>query len=225
MTRFERFRAARPMLLIVELALITATFIWEDHIPLSKTPVLFAIAWISMWLRGVTWRSVGFTLPAGWMRLAVIGLIAGIAMWGLEFFVEQPLLRQITGELPDLHVFDDLVGNLKYLLVILGLNIVLAAFGEEMVWRGYALPRVAGLIGDDRNSWVAALVLVNIAFGLAHLYQGLPGVIEAGFAGFLLGLLYLGTGRNLIAPMVAHWISNNIEFVLIYFGLHPAVGS
>lgn len=225
MINIERLRAARPGLLVVELALITATFVWEDYIPLSKTPVLFAIAWMSMWLRGVTWRSVGFALPAGWMRLAAIGLIAGIAMWCLEFFVEQPILQQITGELPDLHVFDDVVGNLKYLLIILGLNIVLAAFGEEMVWRGYALPRVAGLIGEDRNSWIAALVLVNVAFGLAHLYQGLPGVIEAGLAGFLLGLLYLGTGRNLIAPMVAHWISNNIEFVLIYFGLHPGVGS
>jgi|CXWL01.1.fsa_nt_gi membrane protease YdiL (CAAX protease family) len=223
MTNSERLRAARPGLLALELTLITATFVFDEYIPLSKTPVLFAIAWLSMWWRRVTWRSAGFSLPAGWTRLALIGVAAGVAMWAFEFYGVQALLQWITGELPDLNVFKAVVGNLKYLMILLAANIVLAAFGEEMVWRGYALPRVAALFGDGRNAWIIALILVNTAFGLAHLYQGLPGVIEAAWAGVLLGALYLATGRNLVAPIVAHGVSNNIDFVMIYLGLHPGV--
>lgn len=86
---------------------------------------------------------------------------------------------------------------------------VLAGLGEELVWRGYALPRVAALLGDGWAAWLAALLLVNVGFGLAHLYQGLPGVIEATVGGIAYGALYLATGRNLIAPMIAFHIELN----------------
>ena len=45
-----------PGLLPVERALVAALF-WADErgwIPLSKTPILLAVGWASMWLRGVT---------------------------------------------------------------------------------------------------------------------------------------------------------------------------
>ena len=45
-------------------------------------------------------------------------------MWALEFFVTQELLVRLTGEYPDLHEFDELVGNLP----LLGFGILMAAF-------------------------------------------------------------------------------------------------
>jgi membrane protease YdiL (CAAX protease family) len=146
-------------------------------------------------------------------------------MWALEFFVTQELLVALTGEYPDLHELEALVGNLPLLLALLAANFVLAAIGEELVWRGFALPRVAGLLGGSRGAWLAALALVNAAFGLAHLYQGATGVIEAALAGVLLGALYLASGRNLVLPMAAHFVSNAIDFVVIYAGRYPGVGS
>ena len=50
-----------------------------------------------------------------------------------------PMLRRVLSYPPDLSKFNDLVGNAKLLVIYLALNWVLAAFGEEMVWRGYAL--------------------------------------------------------------------------------------
>lgn len=217
---------AGPRLFILEFAAFAAIFWadWAGYIPLSKTPALFIAAWIFMAFRGVTWASVGFSFPAKWRRLALVGLAGGVAYFLLEFFGTQQLLLRLTGELPDLHEFDDVVGNLELLLIYICLNFVLAALGEELVWRGYALPRVAALFGGGRAAWFGALILVNVGFGLAHTYQGLPGVIEAAVGGVFYGALYLATGRNLIAPMVGHFTSNTIDFVLMYLGLYPGVG-
>ena len=214
----------RPGLLALEVALVAAIFYWEEWIPLSKTPFLLIVAWGSMHLRGVRWRDVGLALPPRWRRIAAIGIAAGILMWLLEFFVTMPLLYRLLGRWPDLSGFDGLVGNLSMLAIILALNWVFAAFGEEMVWRGYALPRVAQFFGDGARAWTIAIILVNLAFGLAHLYQGASGVIQASVAGVLLGVLYVATGRNLLAPILAHGISNSIDFTVMYFGQYPGVG-
>jgi len=216
----------RPGLLPVELLLIAGIFFADEqgYIPLSKTPVLLIVAWGSMWLRGVAWRDAGLSLPPRWPRLAAIGVVAGVAMWLFEFFVEMPLLHRILGYWPDLSYFDDLVGSVELLFIYLALNWVLAAFGEEMVWRGYALPRVAQFCGSGMRAWVIALIVVNLGFGLAHLYQGPSGIVQATVAGSLLGVLYLATGRNLVAPILAHGISNSIDFTVMYLGLYPGVG-
>ena len=222
----DRTYRALPGLLPVELALVALIF-WADEqgwIFLSKTPWLVVIAWASMRLRGIGWRDVGLALPPGWRRLAAIGVAAGIAMWLLEFFVTMPLLQRLLGYWPDLHEFDDLVGNATLLAVYLALNWVLAAFGEEMVWRGYALSRIAEFCGGGTRAWVVALVVVNTGFGLAHLYQGPSGVIQATVGGVLLGVLCLATGRNLVAPILAHGIGNSIDFTVMFFGLYPGVG-
>lgn len=219
-------RGLRPELLPLELALIAAIF-WGDeagYVPLSKTPFLFLVAWASLRMRCLRWRDVGLSLPARWPRFAAIGMAWGLGMWLLEFFVTMPTLQRVLGYWPDLTAFNDIVGNAMLLAVYLVLNWVLAAFGEETVWRGYALPRAAEFLGSGTQAWVLALVFVNVTFGLAHLYQGPSGVIQATVGGVLLGVLYLLTGRNLVAPIVAHGLGNSVDFTVMYLGLYPGVG-
>jgi len=209
----------------VEVALFALIF-WADGaglIPLSKTPFLFLVAWLSLRLRGSGWRAAGLAIDRRWAVLVAIGVAAGAAFWALEFFVENPLLYRLTGHYPDLSVFSDVVGNARLLAILIALNLVLAAFGEEMVWRGYVLPRVAEILGGSAVAWAASLLAVNAAFGLAHLYQGESGIVQASVQGVLLGLLYLATGRNLLAPIAAHFTANNCDFVTIYLGLHPGI--
>ncbi|MGH8244108.1 MAG: CPBP family glutamic-type intramembrane protease [Steroidobacteraceae bacterium] len=49
-------------------------------------------------------------------------------------------------------------------------------------------------------------------------------MIQATVGGVLLGVLYVATGRNLIAPILAHGIGNSIDFNVMYLGLYPGVG-
>ena len=217
----------RPSLLPLELFLVAAIF-WADaagFIPLSKTPFLLAVAWASLRLRGLRWRDVGLSLPARWPRLVATGVAWGVAMWLLEFYVTMPVLDRLLGYGTDLSTFHEVAGNAGVLAIYLSASWLLAAFGEEMVWRGYALSRLAELIGSGTRAWALALVVVNVAFGLAHLYQGWNGVIQAAVGGALLGVLYLASGRNLVAPIVAHGLGNSLDFILMYLGLYPGVGN
>lgn len=226
MTTTDPRPAGRKLYLFpFELALFALIF-WADSadlIPLSKTPFLLLVAWLSLYLRGSGWRAAGLRFDRRWLNLIGIGVAAGAAFWAFEFFVENPLLYRLTGRYPDLNVFKHLVGNVRLLAILIALNLVLAAFGEEMVWRGYALTRVAEILGGTRGAWAASIVAVNTAFGLAHLYQGESGIVQAAVQGVLLGLLYLATGRNLLAPIAAHFTANNCDFIAIYLGLHPGI--
>lgn len=215
-----------PWLAVGEVLLAFAVTVADRFglVPLSNTPFLFILGWISLRLRGLRWRDVGLVRPPSWLRALAVGSAAGIAMELLALFVTEPLFARLVGRHPDLSDFRPLVGNFGLLLGLLALSWLLAAFGEEMVYRGYLLNRVAGLGQDTRGSWIVSLIVVSAFFGWAHgESQGLTGMLQEGFAGLLLGLLYLGSGRKLAVPIVAHGVSNTLAFVLIYFGRYPGV--
>jgi hypothetical protein len=69
-------------LIAADFALIAIVFVADahHHIFFSKTPYLVALGWLSLRLRGVRWRDVGFTLPVRWQRLACLGITVGVVM-------------------------------------------------------------------------------------------------------------------------------------------------
>jgi membrane protease YdiL (CAAX protease family) len=192
-------------------------------IPFSKTPFLLALASISLWTRKTGWRSIGLTPYRSWKITLGLGVAAGVLMEGFELFVSQPLLVKVLKKQPDFSVFRPLIGNLKLTLIFLALAWALAAFGEEMVYRGYLMNRVADLLNRTRRAWIVSLIAVHVAFGLAHIYQGATGAIDEALMGVLLGLIYLRTGRNLSVPIVAHGVADSIDFILIFLGKYPGM--
>ena len=210
----------------LEFLVVVAIFLADQAglIPVTKTPVLLAVAWLSLRLRGLRWRSVGLVRPASWPRAIAVGTAAGIAMELLALFVTEPLFARLAGADPGLEEFRPLVGHLGLTLLLILASWVIAAFGEEAFYRGYLMHRVAALAGGSRASWVVALVVATAMFGWAHAVgQGLTGALQEGFAGLLLGLVFLASGRTLAIPIIAHGVSNTLAFVLIYFGKYPGV--
>src|SRR5205823_4338888 len=133
------------LLFIIELIVVAAVFYldWIGILPVSRTPYLFLLGWISLRIRGVQWRDIGLKLDQPFLKLLVIGVVVGIGMEALELFATQPLLTKLLNQGPDLHELQRLVGNAQLLIIAIVLAWALAAFGEEMVWRGYLLNRVA----------------------------------------------------------------------------------
>jgi hypothetical protein len=208
-----------------EMALVAALMAGDFYgvVPVSSTPFLILMGWISLRLRGLRWRDVGFARPARWRRAILVGIAAGVVMELFSTFVTVPLLTQLTGKPPDLSDFRSTVGNVRMLLIWLALNWTLAAFGEELAFRGYVMPRLADLGGGTRAAWLASLVVTSLLFGWGHGGQGLTGMMQETLAGLMLGGLYLANGRNLTVPIVAHGVSNTLAFVLIYFGRYPGI--
>jgi membrane protease YdiL (CAAX protease family) len=219
-------RRQSTWLALAEFTVVALVFLADEKhlIPVSKTPFLFLLGWASLRLRGLRWRDVGLSLPRSWPRTLTLGIALGVLIEAFELFVSQPLLVRLTGRQPDLSDFQDLPGNLK--LAGLGLLLIwtLAAFGEEMVWRGYLMNRVADLGKHTRGAWFVSLIAVNTAFGYAHSYQGITGILDEGLMGVFLGLMYLGTGCNLWVPIVAHGVQDTVDLLLIFFGRYPGMG-
>ena len=213
------------LMIAIEVAAVAAVFIADQHgvIVFSKTPYLLALGWLALWLRGIGWRDVGFRLAPNWRLLVLAGVAAGIAMEALELYGTQPLLVALTGKYPDLSLFKPLIGSWKLLALLIALAWTVAAFGEELVWRGYLLNRIADLFGRKPSGWILSLVLVSAVFGLAHSYQDVTGIAENAFDGVLLGLLYLASGRNLIVPIVAHGMTDTLDALLIFSGHYPGM--
>ena len=223
------------LLFVLELIVVAAVFYldWIGILPVSKTPYLFLLGWISLRIRSLRWRDVGFKLDQPFLKLLAIGVAVGIAMEAFELFATQPLLTKLLHQGPDLHEFQRLVGNTQLLIIALVLAWVLAAFGEEMVWRGYLLNRFAQVFGASirqrtdsprRTSvWFASAILVSLLFGLAHFPQGSTGVIENIIDGAILVAVYFATNRNLLAPIIAHGIQDTVDVLLIYSGHYPGL--
>jgi membrane protease YdiL (CAAX protease family) len=209
----------------LEFLIVAALFVADvyHHVFFSKTPYLFVLGWVSLRLRGMRWKDVGFARPRSWRTAFLVGIAAGLCMEALELFVTQPLLARWLGKMPDLSDFADVVGNLKLTLIYLLLVWTVGALGEEIVYRGYLMNRVASFFRGAKAVWIMSLVLVSVVFGCAHLDQGRTGMIENVWNGLLLGLLYLACGRNLAVPVIAHAMGDTLDFLLIYLGKYPGM--
>jgi uncharacterized protein len=121
------------------------------------------------------WKDVGFTQPRSWTAALLVGVLSGLFIEAFELFISQPLLAGWMGKMPDLSNFTAVHSNLKVTLIYLVLIWGLAAFGEELVYRGYLMTRLAGLFRGTRAAWVISLVIISIVFGCSHTGQGATG--------------------------------------------------
>lgn len=218
--------AHSPWLLMGELAVVGLLFALDyyHHIFFSKTPFLFLLAWASLKARGLGWKDAGLASFGSWARTFGIGISCGLGIELMELFLTQPLFEHLTGKPPDLKNFLVIRGNVKLAILFLLFAWTLAAFGEEMVYRGYLMNRVAGVFRNGRAGWIISLIAVSVLFGASHLGQGITGQLENALDGFLLGLMYLACGRNLSVPIVAHGVTDTVDLLLLFLGKYPGLG-
>jgi membrane protease YdiL (CAAX protease family) len=208
-----------------ELGLVALIFIadWHHLVFFSKTLYILVLGCVSVLVRRTAWKSIGLTKFRSWGTTVALGVGCGLLIELFELFVSQPGLIWLTGKKPDLSDFQALTGNLGYMLIALGLTWTLAAFGEELVYRYYMMNRAADLGKGTPGAWVTSLVVVSLAFGLAHTYQGITGVVENALDGAILGWVYLRTGRNLSVPIIAHGVTDTVDVLLIFLGKYPTM--
>lgn len=140
------------------------------------------------------------------MMLAVVPVMMGASQLGLA-----PELRLDLMAGPNVHIAFALS------MVLMWIN---AAIGEEILFRGFMMNNFQRALGDGKLAGIAAAFLVAVPFGFLHYFgQGWYGVIMTGSVGFLMGLFFLLTKRNIFTVILAHGVFNSIGFVSIYLGL------
>jgi uncharacterized protein len=208
---------------LFELTAFSAVLLADAYgfVPLTLTAGLLPVVLLLLWLAREPWSLVGLSVPPRLTLAIAMGVVLGLAMELLAMHVTTPLIGHLLGTSPDYSDLAFVRGSLKYLGIMLALNWIFAAFGEELCFRGFLMHRLSRLFGGTTTAWVVGLVLSSMLFGALHSEQGLAGALQEGLSGFLLGVIFLLARRNLVVPMVAHGVSNTLAFVLIYLGRYP----
>ncbi|MBE7218127.1 MAG: CPBP family intramembrane metalloprotease [Caulobacteraceae bacterium] len=191
---------------------------------LLRMAVLLAVATGLLWMRGLGWADVGLRRPKlGRFLLAVtLGFLA-CALAAASVRIAQGALGQhgAVGPAKDYAMFQPLAHHLPEYLFWLFATWTTAAFGEEMLFRGFVLDAIQRILGGRSWAVFAAVILQGLLFGVLHLYQGLNGAEVATALGIMLGFVWWASGRNLWAGVLIHGAFDSLAMTVIYLGLLP----
>ena len=163
-----------------------------------------------------SFRDMGFRSPESWPKLLGTTLVYGLIIQMVFTILIEPGLERLTGDAVDISTFDSVRGNFVNFLLLMALGWVVGGFLEEFTFRGFIVGRVRWLLGSGvAANWLAVLVAA-VPFGVAHLYQGVTGMIATGMIGFVLGAVYIRHGFNLWYAMFTHGFINTLGIIAIY---------
>jgi membrane protease YdiL (CAAX protease family) len=111
-----------------------------------------------------------------------------------------PILARVLPETP--------LETLVFLVVVCPT----AGITEEVLFRGFAITRLAPLVGDV---WLATLIAA-IGFAFGHAYQGTIGMISTALIGLGYSVSYIFTG-SLMPAIGAHMLHNALSAFLFKF--------
>ncbi len=177
------------------------------------TGTIVILATVSMRLRGKSWVDLGAAAPKSWIGIGLHTMIGVVVLGGYNAIVA-PAVFHVFGR-PDLSELGRIAGNPLAYFVLVVFVWTVAAFGEEMAYRGYFLNRLAEL-WPGRPRLFFGLVASSLLFGMVHLWQGLSGAILNAGVGFILGALYLYTGRDLWPVILTHGIADSLGLLARY---------
>jgi uncharacterized protein len=184
----------------------------------NEVVILFVIGLLSVRLRNGGWSAIGLKRPASWARIVQIALAAAALRIVLGEFLIDPIAEQFWPPSATPAGVDEITGNIKIALLALLIVWTFAAFGEEIVYRGYLLTRAADLGKRSQAAYLIGMVLVSVLFGYGHYYKGPTGIVDSGVAGLILGAAYLLAGRNLWASILAHGFIDTFGVTVVFLG-------
>ncbi len=171
--------------------------------------VALFIAWQKKW----DWSYFGLG-----QKLKLQTIIKSVWIAIVYFFVAgviDGILQHYLGD-NDLSSLDDLRGDFASYVLMMAIMWVFAAFGEELLFHGYYMKRLAKLMGGSNIAWGISGVMIAIYFGLSHGYQGLSGIIGITIGSLFFAFLFYKNTSNLLLLVFIHGIYDSIWLTLIY---------
>ncbi|WP_299212595.1 CPBP family intramembrane glutamic endopeptidase [uncultured Aquimarina sp.] len=151
-------------------------------------------------------------------NLLIIAPLLGIAIFLFYGYVMMPSVTYLTRQPIDFSEFEIYKGNLPATLSLLALIWTSAAFGEEIVFRGYLMRQFTKFFGSSKISLAINILLFGFIFGWIHAYQGISGQILSGITGMLLAVIFHIRKSDLWFNIAVHGFIDTVFLVYIYYG-------
>lgn len=151
--------------------------------------------------------------------LLVIAPLFGIAFFLVYYYIMVPGVTYLTGQPIDYSAFESYKGNLPAILSLLVYIWLSAAFGEEIVFRGYLMRQFTKFFGSSTISLVLNVLIFGLIFGWLHAYQGITGQIITGIIGMIMALIFHLRKNDLWFNIAVHGFFDTTALVFIYFGI------
>jgi uncharacterized protein len=206
----KRLRGFGPIGIVAIIIVLAGSFF------VTLLGALLVLVWV--WLSDTPWREMGFVRPKSWVWTVIIGVAFGVAFKLVMKTIVMPLLGGPAIN-PAYHY---LAGNSAALPGMLFTVIVIAGFGEEVLFRSYTFERLGKLLGS--SAWTKALIILvtSALFGLAHYTtQGVSGVEQALMTGLAFGTIFAVT-ESIFLPMILHAAFDLAAVAIIYYDVEAA---
>lgn len=167
-----------------------------------------------LWGSKYRWSEFGFVKRINKKTIIKSLTITVLIFIGIDILI-QPLLEIYLGTI-DLSSLDDIRNDFGNYFVLIIVMWIFAAFGEELLFRGYYMKRFAELFGNTNKAWFISAIIISIYFGASHYYQGPAGMIAVGLVGFCYSLLFYKNRDNLVLVVLVHGFYDMIGLTLIY---------
>lgn len=183
----------------------------------------FAIVLATLWASRWDWAYLGLRRPR-WARDLLRSAKYTLAIIVVVDALAQPAVDRLLGTSPDLSGFQFLVGNELNLLLFLAFMWGVAAFGEEVFFRGHLMGGWARAFGGGNRFWLLGAGLSTLCFGLAHAYQGPSGVVTTAMVGAILSAQFYRGRDRLASCVLTHGLYDTVGIALIYLDRPDALG-
>lgn len=170
--------------------------------------------------KGKPFSALGFQREKFTVKnILVLAPLVAIGLFALYVFVIVPGITQITGVSIDYSNLDYLEGNLQDCLIALVVVWATAAFGEEIIFRGYFMRQFIKFFGESKISIVINIVLFASFFGFMHSQQGITGQLVTGSVGALLSIIFYLRKYDLWFLIAVHGFFDTLGIICFYYGL------
>lgn len=171
----------------LSLVMLIIFFLWRNNEPLSAI--------------GYRFEHLG--------REILIGVILFIPVFFGAAYLEE-ILKRIGFTVPSTPLPADIVSKGAGELILATILVVIVAWSEETIFRGYLVLRLKSVT----QSILSAILLSSFIFSLGHGYEGSAGVVTVGVMGAVFTIIYLWR-KSLVAPMVMHFLQDFIGIVVV----------
>lgn len=152
-------------------------------------------------------------------NLLVFAPIAAFGLFVFYVFAILPLIEMLTGTPVDYssmsQVRDDLPTALTWSFIVWAT----AAFGEEIIFRGFLMRQFIKFFGDSKISLAFNILIFSSFFGYMHMQQGITGQLLAGSTGALFSVIFYKRKYDLWFMIMIHGVFNTLGILSFYFGL------